>query len=451
MIDVITIETPELGDRSYVATDGTVAVVVDPQRDIDRITALASKLGARITHVLETHIHNDYVSGGLQLARECGATYVLSGAEPVSFTGERLPVSDGDQVKTGQLIVTALSSPGHTPHHMSYLLADASTGEVVTVFTGGCLLFGSAGRTDLMGDGHTQALSRAQWRSLHRLSVLDDEVAVHPTHGFGSFCASACEPALVSTIGRERSVNPGLLLDEETFIRTSIASFPEYPSYFSHMADLNLRGPAPIDLSCPSETDAPDLAGRVAEGEWVVDLRDRTCFAAGHLAGTVNVEAGNSFAVYLGWTLPWGTPITLVGDRPEQVAAAQRALARIGVDRPHVHVCHGLESLAESEALRSYPVSTFAELTEIWGADGGCFVIDVRSLDEWRSGHMPGALHIPFHELPARMEEVPTDRHVWVYCAGGFRASIAASILDAAGRSVTLVNDRWSNAGLFVA
>jgi len=202
----MTIETPSLGDRSYLIHDGAEAVVVDPQRDIGRVLALAESRRVQITHVLETHIHNDYVTGGLALARHAGAAYVVAAAEEVGF--ERLSVGDHDQLSAGSLTVTALHTPGHTPGHMSFVLGEAGQGPFA-IFTGGSLLFGAVGRTDLIGPGLTEQLTRAQYRSVRRLAAeLPADVAVYPTHGFGSFCSATPTTGTASTIGHERCRSP---------------------------------------------------------------------------------------------------------------------------------------------------------------------------------------------------------------------------------------------------
>ena len=210
MHEVVTIETTGLGDRSYLAHDGTTAVVVDPQRDIDRVRAAAGTAGVTIAHVLETHIHNDYVTGGLALAEAAGAHYVVAASEDVGF--DRTAVGDGDQFDAGNLGVRVMATPGHTPGHLSYVLSDGADGPVA-VFTGGSMLFGAVGRTDLISLADTEPLTRAQYRSVRRLAdELPDQVAVYPTHGFGSFCSATPTTGGASTIGAQRLANLALTL-----------------------------------------------------------------------------------------------------------------------------------------------------------------------------------------------------------------------------------------------
>jgi hydroxyacylglutathione hydrolase len=442
MPEVVTIQTPALGDRSYLVHDDTEAVVVDPQRDIGRVLSAAESRGVRITHVLETHIHNDYVTGGLALARETKAAYVVAASEDVSF--ERMPVRDDDQISTGSMTLTVMHTPGHTPGHLSYLLSE-NGGDAVAVFTGGSMLYGAVGRTDLISPEQTEPLTRAQYRSVRRLAELPDDVAVYPTHGFGSFCSATPTSGTSSTIGNERQANVALRSDETAFVEELIAGLNAYPRYYAHMGPLNRRGPQAVGSSRPARADAAELRRRIDAGEWVVDLRERRAFAQVHIAGTVSIELGDPFSTYLGWTIPWGVPLTVIGDRPDQVAEAQLQLTRIGIDQIAAAATGPTEVLAPDGNISSYRVTDFGALAAEWRRPG-MVVLDVRRPDEWQRSHLSGAVHIPFWELEQRTGEVPAGQ-VWVHCASGFRASIGASILDRAGREVIYVDDDWERAG----
>ena len=439
MVQIVPLDTPTLGDRSYLVHDDTVAFVVDPQRDIDRVLRAADDAAVRITHVFETHIHNDYVTGGYALARATGAAYHVNAEDPVTF--ERTAVRDGDVVEIGATMrVRVLATPGHTHTHLSYALSDRD--RPVAVFTGGSLLYGAVGRPDLLGPDHTGALVRAQYASARRLAAdLPDETGVYPTHGFGSFCSATQSGASASTIAAERRVNPALTQDERTFVDALLAGLDAWPAYYAHMAPANLAGPGEPDLSTPERADAEPIRKRLADGEWVVDLRTRAAFAAGHVAGTYNVGLDGSFATYLGWIVPWGTPLTLLGETPEQVAEAQRELVRIGVDRPASAATGDPRDWADDE-LASYPRATFADLAQV-RHHRPVVLLDTRRNLEWRAGHLAGAVHIPLHELLSRMDEIP-DGEVWVHCEAGYRASLAASMLAAAGRRVVHVDDEFS-------
>ena len=441
MHEVVTIATPGLGDRSYLAHDGDVGVVVDAQRDIDRFLTAADEARVRITHVLETHIHNDYVTGGYALAREAGADYVVAGSEDVGFT--RTPARDHQAFAAGRLRVTPVHTPGHTPGHLCYVLGEGE-GEPAAVFTGGSMLFGTVGRTDLIGPDQTGPLTRAQYRSVRRLAAeLPDQVAVYPTHGFGSFCSATPASGDESTVGRERRVNAALReVGEDAFVAELTAGLGAYPRYYAYMGPANRGGPDAADLSSPRPVSPAEIRRRIDAGEWVVDLRGRQAFARVHVRGSISVELNDSFATYVGWAQPWGQPLTLIGDGPEDVAEAQRQLGRIGVDR--LAAATGPTPELAGGRLASYPVADFAGLAGAWGAPG-LVLLDVRRLDEWQESHLVGAVHIPFWELEGRIVDVPAGE-VWVYCHSGLRASISASILDRAGRSVVQVDDNWARA-----
>jgi hydroxyacylglutathione hydrolase len=442
MTGIIAIDTPALGDRSYLAHDGAVAVVIDPQRDIDRVLGLAAGRGVTITHIFETHLHNDYVTGGLALAEVTGAAYHVNGADPVAFG--HVPVTDGDAIEVSpSLRVRVLATPGHTFTHLSYVLEAA--GQPPAVFTGGSLLYGSTGRPDLLGAAHTGALARAQYASAHRLArLLPDETGIYPTHGFGSFCSATQSEGSASTLGTERHTNPVLTRGEREYMAELLAGLDAYPAYYAHMGPANAAGPAGPDLLAPRRAAAAELRRRIQAGEWAADLRTRTAFAAGHVAGTLGFPLEDSFATYLGWLIPWGTPLTLLGDTPEQVADAQRELVRIGIDRPAAAATGCPAEWAGGQPLRSYPVADFAALAAV-RHHRPVIVLDVRRNLEWAASHLGGAAHIPLHDLLGRLGEVPAGE-VWVHCQAGYRAAVAASILDAAGRTVVAIDDDYGNA-----
>jgi hydroxyacylglutathione hydrolase len=438
MVHVEVVATEELGDRSYVAHDGRVAVVIDPQRDIDRAEAVLGRLNVRCVLVLETHIHNDYVSGGYQLAKLTGADYGVSAHDEVDF--DRRPVHDGDELLAGSMTVRVLATPGHTDHHLSYVLSDGDGPPVV--FSGGSLLYGSVGRTDLVDPTRTEELARAQYRSAHKLAaLLPGEAGVFPTHGFGSFCsAGSTGTGPQGTVADELTGNDALTEpDENRFVDRLVAGLTAYPAYYAHMGARNRGGPAAVDLSLPEPVEPRRLAERIEAGEWVVDLRDRTAYAAGHVVGTIGIGLGAQFATWLGWLIPWGTPLTLIGRSAEQIADAQRQLVRIGIDHLAGQAVGDLAGLGQ---LSSYPVASFDDLACRSTED---VVLDVRRDDEWARGHIPSALHISLHDLPHRLGEVP-DLKVWVHCASGYRSSIAASLLDRAGHDVVCVDDEYAQA-----
>jgi glyoxylase-like metal-dependent hydrolase (beta-lactamase superfamily II)/rhodanese-related sulfurtransferase len=438
-VDII--ETPDLGDRSYVVSDGRVAVVIDPQRDIDRVETLVDALGVTVTAVLETHQHNDYVTGGHALARRSGATYVVSGRDEVEF--ERCAAHGGDDFTFGTLGVHVVETPGHTDNHLTYVIKDGS-GEPPAVFSGGSLLYGSVGRTDLVGPDRTDDLTRKQFRSARKLAgTLPDDAPLYPTHGFGSFCSSgSASGGSDSTIGLEKTRNDALVEDDEQrFVDHLVAGLTGYPAYYAHMGALNALGPDAPDLTPARTLDPAELASRIRTGEWVVDLRDRSAYAGRHLAGTVNIMIGKQFSTYAGWVIPWGAPITLIAESPEQIAEAQRQLVRIGIDHLAGSATGRLDELAAGVPVRSYSTATFQDVADA----GEVTVLDVRREDEVEDGHIDGAVHLPLNGLVDRLSDVPHGK-VWVHCASGFRASIAASILARAGHDVVHIDDEYANA-----
>ncbi|TWG06312.1 glyoxylase-like metal-dependent hydrolase (beta-lactamase superfamily II) [Streptomyces brevispora] len=451
MFFVDVLETEGLGNRSYLAGGAVTAVVVDPPRDVERVMAAAAGRGVWIGYVVETHVHNDYVTGGLELARLTGAQYLVPAAARVSF--DRVPVADGDSiaVDTG-LSLRALATPGHTPHHTSYVLVE--DGREVAAFTGGSLLIGTVGRPDLVEPRLTAQLARAQHASAHRLAdELHDDVRVLPTHGFGSFCSSSQAEGDATTIGKERTGNSALTQDLDTFVAQMLAGLEDVPAYYAHMGPINADGPAPVDLTPPRTADGEEIAQRLAAGEWVVDLRSRTAFSQGHVAGTFNFEAEGKLATYLAWLIPWGKPVTLLAASAEQLAEAQRELVRVGIERPAAAATGEPSSwLRTGEDLRSFPRADFAALKQAIERGEDLVVLDVRRDSERADEYVRGSVHIPVHELRARTGEVPAGL-VWVHCAGGMRAAIAASLLDAEGRDVVAVDDGFDaarSAGLTV-
>ncbi|MHB8431470.1 MAG: MBL fold metallo-hydrolase [Acidimicrobiales bacterium] len=443
MVAVEVVPTDELGDRSYIAHDGALAIVIDPQRDLDRIESVLEERGLRCAFVLETHIHNDYVSGGLELARRTGAEYVVSAEEDVAF--ERRPVHDGEILVAGDLRIRVLSTPGHTPGHLSFLVQ--GPGGVPAAFTGGSLLYGSVGRTDLVDPTLTEELTHRQYRSAHQLArIASDDSPVYPTHGFGSFCSSGSatggDSSTRSTIGNEKRYNDALVADDEdSFVQALIAGLTAYPAYYDHMGPRNRLGAGPVDLSTPKVVGADELAKAIAGGDWVIDLRERRAFATDHIRGTLNFALDTPFSTYVGWLLPWGTALVMIGESTEELVNAQRQLVRIGIDRPDSVAIGPPDELTGGRALASYPVVSFDSLADQHDA----LVLDVRRDDERRSGHLAGSLHIPLHQLGARLGELPVSS-LWVHCASGYRASIAASQLDATGHRVVLIDDDWENA-----
>lgn len=448
------VETPELGDRSYIAAFLDTAVVVDPQRDIDRIEAILESKNWNVTHVVETHVHNDYVSGGLVLARKLGAAYVVPKGHDYAFDAH--VVSDGDVFFAGAMTWEVIHTPGHTPHHVSYSMSIEGIQEAV--FTGGSLLFGSVGRPDLIGPHMTDELAHAQWRSVRRLvEDVDGAAAVMPTHGFGSFCSATATVGLESTVAHQAQTNPAALLSEDEFVTELLEGLDAFPAYYKHMGPANELGARPIDLSPADTADAEELRRRIDAGEWVVDLRKRKLWAAEHLAGSLSFDTDGNAITYLGWLVPWGTPITLLGATQEQISDFQRSLTRIGIDRPAGQNVGDPGSWSRGPSdLRSVERVTFPDLAGALAEDPDRILVDARRRTEWQDGHVRGARHVPLHEFPDHLAQLQAwsqsaahagrDARVWISCGSGFRAMVGASLLARAGVPVVAVDDAFGNA-----
>ena len=451
-LSVTVIETSELGDRSYVVHDGGVAVVVDPQRDLDRVEQVLADVGVRCELVLETHIHNDYVTGGYELARRTGARYVVAAADDVAFA--RDAVSDGDQRTAGTMRMRCWPLPG-TPTPTWPM---SSRTPPIRRGPGGVHRRVAALR---QRRAHRPGRSRPNRGADPRAVPLRPPAGRRcfrtrprsiPTHGFGSFCSSGS-----STGGDASTIGTGTRAQRRPAWRRRrghlrrarlIAGLTAYPALLRpHGARRNRRARPLPTCPRPSRSTRTSCVNRINAGEWVVDLRDRTAYAAEHLAGTIGIALGQQFSTYLGWLVPWGAPLTLVGENPEQVTDAQRQLVRIGIDRPAGRRRRAdPTSWPTPDELRRLPD---ARPSPTWPrhrpAATGPVVLDVRRDDERVLGVIPGSTHIPLHSLLQRLSEVP-DGQLWVHCAAGYRASIAASLLDRAGHDVVLVDDDFSNA-----
>ena len=437
-MQVVTVEIPSLGNRTHLVHDDTHALVVDPPRDLAAVERAAEHAGVEIAAVADTHLHNDYVSGALGLARRHGADYLLAADEAVDF--ERVGVRDGDVVPVGRLNVTVLATPGHTRHHQSFLVRDHDRlDQPAAVFSGGSLLHGTVGRTDLSGVALTHELARLQWSSARLLGALEPGTTLQPTHGFGCFCASTAAETVSAvdgeiTIGDQRHHNPALTTGRDRFVAELVAGFGPIPAYYGHMAPLNRSGAGRALPRPPRQVTAEQVTDAVLAGAWVVDLRARESFARAHVPGTVNVEYGHQFATYVGWLVPWDDDLVLLCDDPDDLGPALTDLAAIGIDGPGTHVLTPGTPLTAT-----YRRATWAEFRD---AAGPKVVVDVRQRDEHDAGHLPGALHLPVQDVDIHGNALPSGE-LWVHCRSGYRAGIAASLLHRLGRSVVHVDDSW--------
>jgi glyoxylase-like metal-dependent hydrolase (beta-lactamase superfamily II)/rhodanese-related sulfurtransferase len=447
-IEAVAFDAEGLGDRSYLVHDGDIAVVIDPQREPERYIAAAKGLGVTITHVLETHVHNDYVSGGLGLARQLGAVYVLPDGEDLAFADECLTLRDGGEITVGALRVSALGTPGHTPHHLSYLFR-SDTGEASYVCTGGSVLPGAVGRTDLLGPERADELAAAQWHSVRRLlAELDASTEVLPTHGFGSFCSAAPQVGTAAgtlTVGLERQQNPAVLAALEDFVRSLGEARPPIPDYYRFMGAINRHGGSVPSYGPTARLSPSDLDRWLTEGGVVADLRPRRSFAAGHRRGALNIELGDNLTTYFGWVVPFEAPYALIACSHEEVLRSRHLLARIGRE---VVAGYALASDLDLKHGERYPVATFRDLAATVRSGAEPLVLDVRHRSEWRAGHLSIARHVPLPDLGDEKSSLPVGQPIWVHCAAGFRAAIAASFLSAWGMRPVLIDDFFDQAAL---
>jgi hydroxyacylglutathione hydrolase len=440
MTDIELIRTPSLGDNSYLDVSGDEAAVIDPQRDAWPLVRTCAGRGIAVRYVLETHVHNDYVSGACEWQAATGAAIV--GPARAAYSFPYTAMDDGDEIALGDVTLQAFATPGHTPEHTAYLLVDAGAPAPSVVFTGGSLMVGGAGRTDLLGSDRVDELTRKQFASLRRLLTLGEDTRILPTHGAGSFCAAPVSGATTSTIGSERLTNPTvhLLADEGEFVRAHLQGLPRSPAYYRFMAPINRSGPRVLAGLPPLPSLTVDQVGReVDAGAWIVDARDRWEFARAHLPGSINVELDDSFATSVGSVVPFGVPLLLLLPEPAAASAIEAItqLLRIGYDSVLGCLADGVDAWqASGRFVTGYPAYGIDELDR---ADADAVVLDVRQPGERASGVIPGSRHIVLSDLPQRLSELPRDRTVWTVCRSGKRAAIAASLLDRAGIAVTVV------------
>lgn len=440
------ISTPALGDQSYLVASQGEAAIVDPQRDIDRYLAAIDHLAVRVVAVAETHVHNDYVSGGPALARRLGCPYVVPAG--AGYTLARREVGEGDEIPVGGAILRALFTPGHTPHHLSYQVVRA--GRVEAILTGGCVLVGACGRTDLIDPDQTEWLTHLQFRSARRIGTAPDPTVLGPTHGAGSFCAApGTSEETWTTVGEEKLRNPAFLApDEERFVRRQMDGFGAYPAYYQRMAAINREGEEGWVPVAPRPLGPAEADRLRREGARVVDARPRRVFAPRHIPGSINVELDDEFGTYLGWLWPAGTRFVLVLAADQDPIEPSRQAARVGIETIEGVLDGGIDAWQRAGMpVAAYGVASVEELHDALAPDREerrPRALDVRQDAEWAEGRVPGAIHIHIADLPGRTAEVEPpagdDAPVYVYCRSGRRASMGASLLDAAGVRAILVD-----------
>lgn len=436
-----------LGHASYLVADPDegVAFVVDPDRYAERYLEAASRMGVLITHSFETHVHNDYVAGSTVLAALRPIEVVTGSAAEVAYP--RIALADGETIDVGALRVRCIATPGHTPEHVSYLVADRRRADdPQLLFSGGALLVGHIARVDLLGPDWQERLARDAYETLReRVLGLADYVAVFPTHGGGSACtSSSVASSRWTTLGFERRHNVvarAAMTDFDGFREAISHDLPVAPAYYPHVRALNGRGPA-----APPSGSLPVLRDPLPQDAIALDPRPPHVFAAAHRRGALNVVGNDSFAVRVGAVVPFGSPLILLVTDRDTAETLRTQLATIGFDDVR-GIAEPVPDMDEG-LVRTHLVDapTAKRL-----ADQGAQLVDVRETSEYRDGHIPGAMHIPYQELDRRIGELPHGRQIVVYCASGVRSSLAASLLERRGLSAANLRGgfgAWTGADL---
>ena len=436
MYHVEVVRAPELGNASFVVSDPDrgVGVVVDPIRDIERYLKIAGDQNVRLTHALDTHLHNDYVSGRRELAAEVGANI------------DELPA--GRKAMLGGVTIRALHTPGHTPDHKSYLLSEGGRSRVL--FSGGAVMLGAIARTDLFGPHLAVHLALEALTTLQvRLRGLPDDVGVYPTHGGGSFCGTGGRSGYETTLGIERQSNPFFQTTEVMPFLARALNQPRYPSYYRDMGAIN-RGGAPLigpTLPALTRLTAEEVARMMDEGAAVVDVRAGRDYDRAHIPGSYSVSIEGPVSAWVGWLIARGRPIVLAGGAEAEHRKAHRQLLRIGFDAIAGELDGGIDAWrASGRELSSFETVDVEDLAHWVLSAEPMTVVDVRDEHEWVGGHVPGAVHMYVPDVPGRAKEIPRDAPVAVHCASGYRAGIAASLLEQAGlKRIIHVNGEYSD------
>lgn len=433
-----------LSNTSYLVEVGAgQAITIDPPRDVDAHLALASRLGVEVVATLETHVHADYVSGSTELVARGAEAVVPTGSSPA---WPHRSIDDDERIEFADVTLHVLTTPGHTPEHVAYVLE--VEGEPSGVFSGGSLILGGAARTDLLGDAHTEELARAQFQSLRRLAELPDTTALYPTHGAGSFCLAVATTVTDPTIGSERAANPLLAIDDEdVFVEELVSGFGTYPTYYRHLQALNEAGPAPLrTLTAPPALEPEDVAKRMTRGTWLIDARPIGEWARAHPAGAISDELRPAFPSWLGWIVPFGAPVVLIVDDAHRDEATRLA-RRIGYDDV-AFLAGGVDAWRDARLpLRSVEEIGAGQALERQAA--GALLLDVRQDAELATLRIPGALHLELGAVIAGA--LPEGLEVITLCGHGERSATAASVLEQRGlRVANLVGgtSAWVDAGL---
>jgi hydroxyacylglutathione hydrolase len=458
---------PGLAIYSYMVGDEASGrcAVIDPTRDVEPYMRLAREQGLRITEILETHVHADFISGAVELKARLPyqARIHCSGLGGTEWTPPYADtvVSHGDEISFGKVRLRALHTPGHTLEHVCWALFDGTRSEDTpwVLFTGDFLFVGDVGRPDLLGPEAQQRLAHELYGSVfERITDLPDFLELFPAHGAGSLCGKAIVSRESSTLGFERRFSPSLRhLPEDEWVATLLRGMPVAPPYFRRMKEVNAAGPRVIGPELPGRKgfSAKEVQERVCVDCLILDVRAKEAFAAAHIPGSINIPFGPHLATWAGWVLPYDRPILAVVDAPEEMTEIVRCLVRVGFDRIEGYLEGGVDAWeGRGYELAGLDAVSVHDLAGRLRSDDRPFVLDVRTEQEWEAGHIEGAHHIHGGLLQDRLGEVPRNREVAVVCGSGYRASIAASFLKRAGYdAVTNViggMTAWTNADFSV-
>ncbi|OPX71087.1 MAG: molybdopterin biosynthesis protein MoeB [Methanoregulaceae archaeon PtaB.Bin108] len=428
---------PGIAHSSYIVAGNKACAVIDPSRDIARYTGAAREMGLRITHILETHLHADFVSGHLDLAEVTGATIYAPASGNCIFPHR--PLTEGDEITLEDIRFRVIETAGHTPEHISYVASDLARGPTpVAIFPGDTLFVGDVGRPDLF-PGKAEALAGSLYDNLHtKIMTLPDECEVYPAHGMGSLCGRAMAAKRTSTIGYEKKFNYALRIGNRSdFVKALTTDMPAAPDHFARCSEINRAGPALMrTLPQTSAIDPKTFSERIKGGDAVLlDIRSYPAFSGLHIPGSWHIDLSGNFATQAGWILPPGRDILLVADTWPQAEEAALQLHRVGFDRVPGFLeggmlVWGVAGLPTGRV----PVLSPAEAGTLIKT-GKAVLVDVRSDEEWNSAHADPSVHIPWHDLRNRYTELDSSLHYIVMCRGGQRASISASILKMHGFS----------------
>ena len=434
-----TVQTDGIAELSYLIGDDKtgVAAVIDPRADVDIYIELARKRKVSITHIFETHIHADLVSGSLELAdRVKAATIYVSEEGKARYKFDHKAIKDGDTFEFGDLVLTARHTPGHTPEHMSYEAAEKKRApKSWGVFTGDSLFVNSAGRPDLMGDDQAEKLAEALFDTLYDYYLkLDDDVIIYPTHGHGSPCGASIGDRLTSTIGYERKFNPFLQIpDKNEFKEYALSTAPPEPTYYKRMKKLNAQGPEVIG-HLPFVPGLPPKAFETAmkrSGVVLIDTRSMLAFGGGHIPGALNIAGHPELSIWAGWLLDPDQPILLVLESDQEVEKVVPFFLRTGFTKFAGYLVGGMKAW-DNAGMQIIEVGQMT-VHEVKKRASELQIVDVRSPEEWEKGHIPAATHIFLPELEKRARELEKKKPVAIYCDSGYRASLGTSILQKQG------------------